>query len=140
MLLSEEACLQLRIDIESKSDTVIPEEHLEGVIKIGIEKKEATDIYKLYIVAFLRKLFLQWAKLEKSLLGNYLSPTIVKQWQEVLSTLEDKDRKLVNIQSGSILFMLYCPTQKSRLQIQDEKWRIEIQRKMAKLLKLLGKL
>ena len=84
LLLPEEACLQLRIDIESKSDTIIPEEHLEGVIKIGIEKKEATDIYK-YIVAFLRKLFLQWAKLEKSLLGNYLSPTIVKQWQEVLS-------------------------------------------------------
>ena len=139
MLLPEEACLQLRIDMESKSDTVIAEEHLEGAIKIGVETKEVTDIYK-YIIAFLRKLFFHRAKLEKSLLGKYLNPTIVIQWQEVLSTLEDKDRKLVNIQSGSILFMLYCPTQKSRLQIQDEKWRIEIQRKMAKLLKLLGKL
>ena len=125
--------------MESKSDTVIPEEHLKEAIKSGVEKMEATDIYK-YLVAFLRKLLLQRAKLEKSLLENYLSPTIVKQWQEVLSTLEDKDRKLVNIQSGSILFMLYCPTQKSRLQIRDENWRIEIQRKMAKLLKLLGKL
>ena len=125
--------------MESKSDTAIPQEHLEGAIKIGVETKEVTDIYK-YIIAFLRKLFFQRAKLEKTLLGKYLNPTIVKQWQEVLSTLEDKDRKLVNIQSGSILLMLYCPSQKSRLQNQDENWRIEIQKKIAKLLKLLGKL
>ena len=120
------------------SDTVIPPKQMDAAIKFGVEQIDATDVQK-YIVAFMRKLLLQREKINKDMLNNYLIPAITKQWQEVLSSLEYTNRKLINIQSGSVVFTLYCPTQKSILQLQDENWRIGIQEKMAELLKLLGK-
>ena len=68
------------------------------------------------------------------------NPVITKLWQEVLSSLEDTNRKLINIQSGSLVFMLFCPNHDSLLQLQDEKWRIELQEKINKLLEALGML
>ena len=106
-------------------------------IKFGNEKIDASDTNK-YLVAFIKKLLLQRVKIDENLLGDYLSPIIVKQWQEVLFSLEERNRKLINIQSGSLIFTLLCPTRKSRLQLQDENWRIEIQAKITELLKILG--
>ena len=104
----------------------------------GIEKMNSTDINK-YVVAFLRKLLLQREKLEKRMLENYLIPMIAKQWQEVLSSLEETNRKVINIESGSLMVTLFCPTIESRLQLRDETWRIAVQQKTAKLLQMLGK-
>ena len=130
--------MKLQIDIQFDSDTIIPPENLDAAIKFGIEKMDATDI-NAYIVAFLRKLLLQREKLDKRMLESYLIPNIAKQWQEVLSSLEERNRKLINIQSGSLIFTLFCPTRESQLQLQDENWRIVVQQKTAKLLQILGK-
>ena len=136
--LSDEACVELKLDILSDPEFIVAEEHMDAAIKFGVEEIDATDVKK-YIVAFLRKLLLQREKLDKGVLNNYLNPVITKQLSEVFSILEDENRKLINIQSGSLLFTLLCPTKMSRLQLQDENWRIEIQNKIAKLLRLLGK-
>ena len=133
----EESCVKLQIEVQSDPNAVISQEHRDAAIKFGIEKTDASDINK-YAVAFIKKLLLQRAKVDQNLLGNYLSPEVVKQWQEMLSSLERKNRKLINIQTGSVVFTLLCPTRKSRLQFQDENWRIEIQTKIVELLKLLG--
>ena len=130
--------MKLHINIQFDADAVIPPENLDIAIKFGIEKIDATDI-NAYIVAFLRKLLLQREKLEKRMLENYLLPIIAKQWQELLSSLEERNRKLLNIQSGSLVFTLFCPTRESRLQLQDENWRIGIQQKIAKLLHILDR-
>ena len=95
------------------------------------------DVTK-YVVAFLRNYLLQREKIDNKLLTNYLNRETIKQWQEVLSSLEDTNRKLVSIQSGSVVFTLFCPTRESRLQLQDENLRIKIQKKMPELLKVLG--
>ena len=58
----------------------------------------------------MRKLLLQRVKVNENVLENYLSPAVVKQWQDMLSTLEDKNRKLIDLQSGSLIFTLLCPT------------------------------
>ena len=137
--ISEEACVQLHMDIQSDSGFILPQEHLDAAIKFGVEQIDATDVQK-YIVAFVRKLLLQREKLDKEVLKNYLKPAITKQLSEVFSILEDKNRKLINVQNGSVIFTLLCPTKLSRLQLQDENWRIKIQNKMTELLKLLGKL
>ena len=92
---------------------------MDAAIKFGVEKIDGTDVLK-YIVAFMRKLLLQRVKVDKNVLENYLSPAVAKQCQEMLSTLEDKNRKLINIQSGSLIFLLFCPTRMSKLQVQDE--------------------
>ena len=124
--------------MQPDSDFLIPHEQVDAAIKFGVEQIDAADV-KQYIVAFMRKLLLQREKIDKDVLTNYLIPVITKQWQEMLSSLEERNRKLVNIQSGSVVFKLFCPTKESRLQLQDENWRIGIQEKLAELLKLLGK-
>ena len=126
------------MDIKCDSEFIVPQEHLDTAIKFGVEPTDGTDVKK-YIVAFMRKLLLQRVKVDQNVLENYLSPPVVKQWQEMLSSLEERNRKLINIQSGSLIFTLFCPTRESRLQLQDENWRIEIQNKLVELLKLLGK-
>ena len=134
---SEEASVKLRIEIRYDPDFVIPQEHLETALKFGIEKTDGSDINK-YAVTFIKKLLLQRVKVDQNMLESYLSPAVLKQWQEMLCRLEERNRKLINIQNGSLIFVLYCPTRKSRRQLYDENWRTEIQERMAKLLKLLG--
>ena len=129
--------MKLHVDIQLESKFIVPQKHLEAAIKFGVEPTDDADVKK-YIVAFMRKLFLQREKLDKEVLKNYLSPAITKQLSELFFILEDRNRKLINIQSGSLLLTLLCPTKMSRLQLQDEKWRLETQKKLAELLKLLG--
>ena len=72
-------------------------------------------------------------------LSDYLKLEILEAWQEVLSSLEETNRKVVNVQSGSLIFTLFCPTGQSLLQLQDEKWKIVLQEKVDKLLNALRK-
>ena len=127
--------MQLQIDIQS--DSVISQQHLDAAIKFGVEKIDAVDVNK-YVVAFLRKLLLQRGKLDESTLENNLNREIENKWQEVLSGMEETNRKLINIQSGSLIFTLFCPTRKSRVQLQYETWKDQIQEKLIDLLRLLG--
>ena len=137
-LFSEKSCVQLRIEIQCDSDSVTPQQNLDTAIKFGVEKEDALD-KKKYVVAFLRKLLLQREKTNEHLLENYLNCEIDKQWQEVLSRLEDTSRKVINIESGSFILTLFCPTRESRLQLHDETWKEDIQEKLTDLLGLLGK-
>ena len=130
-----ETSMQLQIDIQSES--VISQQHLDAAIKFGVEKIDAVDVNK-YVVAFLRKLLLQRGKLDESTLENNLNREIENKWQEVLSGMEETNRKLINIQSGSLIFTLFCPTRESRLQLQYETWKDQIQEKLIDLLRLLG--
>ena len=125
------------MDIQFDSDFLIPQKHLDAAIKFGVEPIDAADVKK-YIVAFMRKLLLHREKIDKDVLNNYLSPAITKQLSELFFILEERSRKLINIQSGSLVFTLLCPTKLSRLQLQDKKWRLETQKKLAELLQLFG--
>ena len=127
--------MQLEIDIQS--DSTIPDENIDVAIKFGVDQIDATDTKK-YLVAFMRKLLLQREKLNNNILENYLKLEIVKRWKEVLSTLENKNRKLINIQSGSLVLTLFCSTRESRLQLQDLTWKAEIQKKIVEMAKLIG--
>ena len=59
-------------------------------------------------------------------------------WQDVLSSLEEGHRKLINIESGSLIFTLFCPTAMSMQQLKDEKWANSLASKMDKLLNIIG--
>ena len=136
IFLVDSACTQLQMDIET--DSIVSEEHVEAAIKFGVKTADVTDTKK-YIIAFLKRLLLHREKLEKNLLEAHLNTMIAKLWQEVLSSLEGTNRKVVNVQSGSVIFTLFCPTGQSLLQLQDEKWKIGLQGKVDKLLNALGK-
>ena len=122
-----------------QTESVISEQNVKTAIQFGVELSNPIDTKK-YIIAFLKKLLLQREKFEKNLLEAHLDPKITKLWQEVLSSLEERNRKLINVHSGSIIFTLFCPTDNSLRQLRDGKWRIELQEKIEKLLKALGKL
>ena len=123
--------------MEIQTDSVISEQNVKTAIQFGVEPSNPVDTKK-YIIAFLKKLLLQSEKIDKNLLEGHLKPAITKLWQEVLSSLEETNRKLINIQSGSLIFTLFCPTDHSLLQLQDQKWRTELQRKVDSLLNALG--
>ena len=123
--------------MEIETNSVVSDQHKKEAIKFGIQPSDLTDAKK-YIIAFLNRLLLHREKVDKNLLEAHLNPIITKLWQEILSILEETNRKLINIQSGSLVFSLFCPTKNSVLQIQDEKWNIKLQDKMKKLLKTLG--
>ena len=135
--LVDSACAQLRVDIETDSTSTVSEEHIEAAIKFGVKTAAVTDTKK-YIIAFLKRLLLHREKLEKNLLDAHLNSMIAKLWQEVLSRLEETNRKIVNVQSGSVIFTLFCPTGQSLLQLQDENWKTGLQGKVDKLLNALG--
>ena len=134
--LVDSACAELQMDIET--DSIVSEEHVEAAIKFGVKTADVTDTKK-YIIAFLKRLLLHREKLEKNLLEAHLNTMIAKLWQEVLSSLEETNRKVVNVQSGSLIFTLFYPTGQLLLQLQDEKWKIGLQGKVDRLLNALGK-
>ena len=123
--------------MEIQSDTVISEQNVKTAIQFGVEISHPVDAKK-YIIAFFKQLLLRRQKFDKNLLEAHLDPTIAKLWQEVLSSLEETNRKLVNIQSGSFIFTLFCPNHHSLLQLQDSRWRIELQGKLDKLINKFG--
>ena len=135
-MLSDSSCIQLRMKIET--DSVLSEEHVKAAIEFGLGPSDVADTKK-YLIGFIKRLLLHREKVEKNLLEAQLNPVIVKLWQEVLSSLEETNRKVVSVQSGSLIFTLFCPTGQSLLQLQDENWKIGLQGKVDRLLNALGK-
>ena len=127
--------------MEIETDSVVSEQHMKDAIQFGVEPANIPNMdTQMYTIAFMKRLLLHNEKVKKNLLVAHLNPVIATLWQEVLSSLEDNNRKLVNVPSGSLVFTLFCPTANSLQQLQDEKWRIELQEKVETLLKALGML
>ena len=111
---------------------------MKAAIEFGLGPSDVADTKK-YLIGFIKRLLLHREKVEKNLLEAKLNPVIAKLWQEVLSSMEETNRKVVNVQSGSLIFTLFCPTGQSLLQLQDENWKIGLQGKVDRLLNALGK-
>ena len=120
-------------------ETMSKEEADQAAIEFGVKQSDGKTDTKLYILAFLQRLLHQRQKIDLGLLANYLRPTIAKAWNEVLSILEERKRKVLNIQSGSLVFTLFCPTQESLHQLQDKTWIKTAIQKLEELIHTLGK-
>ena len=131
----DSACIKLEVDIQT--DSVVSKKNVETAKKFGVRSSDTVDPRK-YIIAFLTRLLFLREKNDKNLLEACLNPKISRLWQEVLDILEDTNRKLINIQSGSLIFTLFCPKHHSLLQLQDLRWTVDLQGKMDKLLNALG--
>ena len=136
--ISESLCIQLRLDLEGAD---VSPEGIEAAVRFGvrIHHEDKSVDAKTYVVAFFRKLLLQREKIDRGLLVEEINPRIARLWQEVLSTLEERKRKVLEIQSGSIVFNLFCPTKGSMKQLQDELWARTLTTRLEYLLQSLGK-
>ena len=130
----------MRLKMELDSNCVVDQEHIDMAIKFGIDLSNlSTPVEaKKYVLAFIHKLLLQREKLDLGLLTGYLQSGIAKLWQEVLATLENSNRKLLAIESGSLIFTLFCPTISSARELRNDFWIKILFLKMESLLKKIG--
>ena len=135
LYVSDSMCVQLEMDIQT--DSIVSEKTFEAGITFGVDVSNPVDA-KTYTVLFMKRLLLHREKIDKNLLEAHLDPTVAKLWQELLSSLEDTNRKVINLQSGSLVFTLFCPKYNSLVQLQDKRWRNKLQTKVDKLLNALG--
>ena len=132
------ACVPLEIEVDGSPD--IPEESFATAVQFGVDIDGASDRINAqkYVAAFFQKLLLQREKLEQNLLVQHLKPKIAKMWQQVLSHLEEHNRRVTNVEQGSIIFQLLCPTLNSIEQLAENGWRAAVEEDMEKLCKELG--
>ena len=131
----EALCVRLVMELES--DSVVAKENIAKALRFGAHSgSQDTQIdTKKYVLDFLQKILLQREKLEAGLLKDYLGSGIATAGQEVFSTLENSNRKLLSIESGSIIFVLFCPTTSSIWQLTDDSWIKSLTLKMENLCK-----
>ena len=80
-------------------DTV-SKEQADTAIRFGVNIPDEQMDAKLYTREFLQKLLHQREKVDRGLLFNYLKSTTAIAWKEVLSILEERKRKVLDIKSG----------------------------------------
>ena len=126
--------------MELDTDAVVTQDHNDAGVRFGIHlgHKDTPIDAKKYVLAFIQKLLLQREKLERGLLTDYLQSGIATMWKEVLSLLENSNRKLVDIQSGSLAFTLFCPTNSSAQELKDDSWIRTFNQKIEQLMKEIG--
>ena len=126
--------------MELISDSVVAQEHIDLAVKFGVDLENLTAPVDAnnYVLAFFHKLLLQREKLDRGQLTDYLQSSISTLWKEVVSTLENSNRKLLAVESGSIIFSLFCPTLSSTRELRDDSWIKALTLKMENLIKKIG--
>ena len=126
--------------MEYESDSIVNKEHIATAVRFGahLGSPDTPIETKKYILVFLQKILLQRQKLEMGLLIDRLESSIVDIWQEVLSTLEKSNRKLLAVQSGSLIFKLFCPTNSSMQELKNNSWIKSLTLHLEKLLTIIG--
>ena len=91
-------CIHLRLDLEGAD---VSPEAIEAAVQFGvqIQREDKSIDAKTYVVAFFKKLLLQREKIDRGLLVEQIKPKIALLWQEVLSTLGERRRTLLDIQN-----------------------------------------
>ena len=135
---SETSCIHLTVELDT--DSVVAQEHINTAIKFGIDLSNlsAPVETKKYVLAFIHKLLLQREKIDLGQLTDYLQSNVVTTWQAVLSTLKNSNRKLLAVESGSIIFTLFCPTISSTWELRDDSWIKALMQKIEQLLDKIG--
>ena len=132
---------QLVINLGTGSgNETVSREHVDAAVNLGVPIENPSDPIstQAYIVAYVHYLVCQREKLGLSLLVEHIKPTVAEMWQEVLSYLEDRRRRVVDVQSGSLVFTLFCPTHEASDQLRDDIWREELQDRLCALIRFLG--
>ena len=129
------------VKVEVQGDSAVDQEHIDLATRFGVDLGDPTASVeaKKYVVDFLQKIFMQREKINLGHLTDYLQSGVSTQWQEVLSTLESSDRKLLDIRSGSLVFTLFCPTISSARELTNKSWIKTLTVNMEQLVKEIGK-
>ena len=132
-MLSDAGCTEIEVKMATK-EKVTKTAKVIGR-KIGLSDIDMRNP-ETYFIAFFEKILLLRGKLKKGLLKDYIDKPTHDIWQNLLTSLEDGKRKLVNIKRGS--FILFCPTEESFQEIRNETWKKNVSKAILELLEVLG--
>ena len=134
----ETSCVQLKLEVLAHSS--VGQDQIDRAIKLAVDLDNPTTPIETnkYIAAFLNKLLLQREKLDRGLCVDHLKPGVVKLWQNIISILEDCNRKLLGVKNGSLIFTLFSPTHASMQQLDDRLWLNSLTSQLEKLLEAIG--
>ena len=139
IFLTDTSCVRLEVELDSNS--ALTQEQIGVAVTFGIDLSNlsAPVDEEKYVLAFIHTLLLQREKIDRGQLTGYLQSGICTLWKEVLSTLENSDRKLVDVQSGSLTFTLFCPTISSTQELRDDSWFKTLTQKLEQFGRKIGK-
>ena len=85
--------------MELDSDSIVVQEHIDSAMRfgVGLGCRDNPIDAKKYLLAFVQKLLLQREKLDLEVLTDYIQSRTINLWKEVLSTLENSNRKLLGV-------------------------------------------
>ncbi len=92
----------------------------------------------IYIARNLQYLLHQRDKIDLALLDEILPPDVKEAWTNLLETLREQNRGVLNISDGSIVFEMFCPTKVAEDQLQDPKWIEQFRDRFFELIRCLG--
>ena len=113
----------------------IPDIALDRAKRIGL-----TDIDdpESYLLSFFEKTLYLREKLERGLLERHLGTPLQEKWKRLFSSLEEGQRRLLNVRRGSIIISLFCPTEDSFEQIRNDTLMKKVSKRIEELLEVLG--
>ena len=126
-----------RLTVGISSNARISPSGYDMAMKFGVPLDENCNP-STFATAFLSRLLLQRKKIVLGLLDDQLSSTAKETLREVLKCLEDKHRKLIGLGSGSMVFVLFCPTSQSYEQLFDKTWMDNLTSKLQNFLMETG--
>ena len=132
----DSACAEMEVQLDT--DIEVPQEAIDTARKFGVELGDQPIEPESYVIAFLKQFLIQREKLEHGLLNQYLNQGTPWLWEKLLSSLEERNRKLLKVDTGSVIFTLFCPTEKSFLQLSNIRWRTRMVHNLQGLLDSLG--
>ena len=118
---------------------MISEESYKAAQEFGVHLEQDKENIQPFLTVFLRRLLHQREKIERRLLDNKLPASVKDSWQRILSLLEGKNRKLLDVKSGSLNFILFCPSEESFVQLKEQQWKNDTEQALLALLDKIGK-
>ncbi len=79
-------------------------------LNIAVDGNNNAKESEMYITAFTQYFLYQHSKISLGLLDHLLPPGVKDAWDQLISLLERRGRKVLGINKGSILLQVYCPT------------------------------
>ena len=128
------------MEVELDSDPVVALQNINTGVRFDVDVSNQTSPIetKTYVLAFIHKLLLQREKLRLGILKDYLGSGITILWHKVLETLESCGRMFLGIESGSLIFTLFCPTLSSAQELRDDSWIKSLLQKLKRFTNNIG--
>ena len=96
------------MEVQLDTDIEVSQEAIDTARKFGVEFGDQPIEPESYVIAFLKRLLIQREKLEHGVLNQYLNQGTPWWWEKLLSSLEERNRKLLKVDTGSVIFTLFA--------------------------------